>query len=183
MRERKLLGLFRLNRYGSLSEDGQPASSFIHRVHEEIGRSLADSESPYPASRFRCGSQTPNHTHGRPLNPQATASEQTPLFKSLITTWSFSPASSLSPHASASNPGQSPSTSSSASSSSTSRTPNSTTPASPHQGPTLLNIDLAFAFANPLHRIASQAVLPRVADKMVEAFEKRCVEVWGKGRE
>lgn len=182
MRERKLLGLFRLDRDESLSENGQPASSFIHRVHKDIGRSLADSESSFPASESRCGSQTLNHTLERPLNPQATASEQTPLFKSLITTWSFSPASSLSPHASASNPGQSPS-SSSASSSSTSRTPNSSTPASPHQGPTLLNIDLAFAFANPLHRIASQAVLPRVADKMVEAFEKRCVEVWGKGRE
>jgi coenzyme Q-binding protein COQ10 len=43
-----------------------------------------------------------------------------------------------------------------------------------------LTIDLAFSFANPLHRIASQAVLPKVADKMVEAFEKRCLKVYGR---
>lgn len=43
-----------------------------------------------------------------------------------------------------------------------------------------MTIDLAFSFANPLHRIASQAVLPKVADKMVEAFEKRCLKVYGR---
>ncbi|TXT12829.1 hypothetical protein VHUM_01230 [Vanrija humicola] len=79
----------------------------------------------------------------------ATASERTPMFKNLETTWSFKP----------------------------------TTPAAPGQeatGPTLLSIDLVFVFANPLHRIASQAVLPKVAEKMVEAFEDRCVEVFGR---
>lgn len=58
-----------------------------------------------------------------------------------------------------------------------------TTPAAAGQeasGPTLLSIDLVFVFANPLHRIASQAVLPKVAEKMVEAFEDRCVEVFGR---
>ncbi|ORX37784.1 dehydrase and lipid transport-domain-containing protein [Kockovaella imperatae] len=88
---------------------------------------------------------------GKPFESvTATASEGGPLFKSLTTSWSFSPAPSLVP------------TSMGA-------------PAS-----TLLTIDLAFAFANPLHRIASQAVLPRVADKMVDAFEKRCKEEWGR---
>ncbi|WWD22574.1 hypothetical protein CI109_107067 [Kwoniella shandongensis] len=111
---------------------------------------------------------------GKPFESvTATASNQTPIFKSLITTWSFTPASSLSPH---------PSTSSAHTQSpSTTRLPNSTAPTDPNVGPTLLTIDLAFAFLNPLHRIASQAVLPKVADKMVEAFEKRCMEVWGKG--
>lgn len=74
-------------------------------------------------------------------NTQATASETTPLFKNLVTTWSF-------------------------------------TPAGPQS--TILSIDLVFAFANPLHRIASQAVLPKVAEKMVEAFETRANEVYGK---
>ncbi|KAK1923564.1 dehydrase and lipid transport-domain-containing protein [Papiliotrema laurentii] len=111
---------------------------------------------------------------GKPFESvTATASEQTPLFNSLVTTWSFSPASSLSPHASNSLPkARSPS-----------QLPNATASRSTDRGPTLLTIDLAFSFANPLHRIASQAVLPRVADKMVEAFEKRCLEVWGKGKE
>lgn len=64
------------------------------------------------------------------------------------------------------------------------RRPNETGPRAddPDQGPTLLTIDLGVVFANPLYRIASQAVLPKVADKMVEAFEKRCLEVWGQGR-
>ncbi|WVW87000.1 hypothetical protein I302_109056 [Kwoniella bestiolae CBS 10118] len=107
----------------------------------------------------------------------ATASSQTPLFKSLITRWSFSPASHLSPH-----PSNSPFPPSSPSHIRMPNT-NSTTPQSddPNTGPTLLTIDLNFNFANPLHRIASQAVLPKVADKMVEAFEKRCLEVYGKG--
>lgn len=83
----------------------------------------------------------------------ATASKQTPLFKSLVTTWSFKPASP--PQAGSSKDAP---------------------------GPTLLTIDLTFAFANPLHRIASQAVLPKVADKMVEAFETRAHEVWGTRR-
>jgi coenzyme Q-binding protein COQ10 len=48
------------------------------------------------------------------------------------------------------------------------------------RGPTLLTINLAFEFTNPLHRIASQAVLPKVADKMVQAFESRCLEVYGR---
>lgn len=82
----------------------------------------------------------------------ATASKQTPLFKSLVTTWSFKPASPPPPGA-----------------------PSGST------GPTLLTIDLTFSFSNPLHRIASQAVLPKVADKMVEAFETRAHEVWGGG--
>ncbi|ORY34844.1 dehydrase and lipid transport-domain-containing protein [Naematelia encephala] len=100
----------------------------------------------------------------------ATAADQGKLFKSLKTTWSFSPASSLSPHPSSS-------LSPTGSDKSSTHSPNP----GPTDGPTLLTIDLAFSFANPLHRIASQAVLPMVADKMVDAFEKRCKEVWGKG--
>ncbi|WVQ79367.1 hypothetical protein IAT38_001464 [Cryptococcus sp. DSM 104549] len=111
----------------------------------------------------------------------ATASNQTPMFKTLTTSWSFTPASTLSPHPTASS-SSSPSSPASASSPTT-RLPNSTAPADPNVGPTLLTIDLAFSFINPLHRIASQAVLPKVADKMVEAFEGRCLKVWGKGEQ
>ncbi|OXB37018.1 hypothetical protein LQV05_005073 [Cryptococcus neoformans] len=104
----------------------------------------------------------------------ATASNQTPMFKTLTTSWTFSAASSISPHPSFGNP---------SSNSSNSRIPNSATPADPTHGPSLLTIDLAFSFINPLHRIASQAVLPKVAEKMVEAFEERCLEVWGQGKQ
>jgi coenzyme Q-binding protein COQ10 len=85
---------------------------------------------------------------------------------------SFSPASNLSPHPTT--PSTSPPTNP--------RVPNDTSLASdPFKGPTLLTINLAFEFSNPLHRIASQAVLPKVADKMVQAFERRCLEVYGRG--
>ncbi|EIW71560.1 hypothetical protein TREMEDRAFT_27843 [Tremella mesenterica DSM 1558] len=105
---------------------------------------------------------------GRPFESiTATAADQSPLFHSLSATWSFSPASPLSPHLSTSPPpSEHPSTSSDPSSQSR---------------PTLLSIDLAFSFTNPLHRIASQAVLPKVSEKMVEAFERRCMEVYGPG--
>lgn len=46
----------------------------------------------------------------------------------------------------------------------------------------MLTIDLSFSFASPLHRMASQAFLPKVQDLMVEAFEKRCMQVYGKGK-
>ncbi|WWC73751.1 uncharacterized protein I206_107723 [Kwoniella pini CBS 10737] len=97
----------------------------------------------------------------------ATASSQTPLFKSLITRWSFQSAFQNSPHPS--------------NSLKSIKDSNSNLKEDPNIGPTLLTIDLNFNFANPLHRIASQAVLPKVADKMIQAFEKRCLEVYGKG--
>lgn len=89
----------------------------------------------------------------------------------------FSPASPLSPHAT------NPTTSTTARKTDLTPGQTETIEADPKAGPTLLTFDLAFAFVNPLHRIASQTVLPKVADKMVEAFEKRCVDVFGVGRE
>ena len=70
---------------------------------------------------------------------------------------------------------------SSSSSLTTAASPKPTKPVEHNDSPTLLTIDLSFSFANPLHRIASQAFLPKVSDLMVEAFEKRCVQVYGKG--
>ncbi|CAD6570475.1 MAG: hypothetical protein TREMPRED_005859 [Tremellales sp. Tagirdzhanova-0007] len=114
---------------------------------------------------------------GRPFESvTATASDQIPIFKSLVTTWAFAPASPLSPRST--NPSPSPSAREPRHKDSTSQSDTN-----PEMGPTLLTIDLAFAFINPLHRIASQAVFPKVAERMVEAFEKRCLEVFGKGKE
>ncbi|KAG9125866.1 hypothetical protein FRC07_005853 [Ceratobasidium sp. 392] len=95
---------------------------------------------------------------------QAVASSSTPLFKSLQTTWQFQPASASSPHPSSSPP---PHT--------------SDQPRKIDAGPTLLSIDLEYEFANPLHAAIASSSFGRVSDMMVQAFEKRCLEVYGKG--
>lgn len=46
-----------------------------------------------------------------------------------------------------------------------------------------VNLKLEFCFANPIYAAMSRAVAPKVAQLMVEAFEKRVVELLGKERE
>lgn len=47
-------------------------------------------------------------------------------------------------------------------------------------GPTtLLSLDLAFEFANPVHAAVSSAFFGKVSTLMVKAFEERCVTVYG----
>ncbi|KAF8605532.1 hypothetical protein BDV93DRAFT_438760 [Ceratobasidium sp. AG-I] len=101
---------------------------------------------------------------------QAIASASTPLFKKLETTWRFQPASASSPHPSNSAPPPPP-------------TSGEKDPAGENvdAGPTLLSIDLNYEFANPLHAAVSSAAFSRVSDMMVQAFERRCLEVYGKG--
>ena len=48
------------------------------------------------------------------------------------------------------------------------------------EGPTHLSIDLTFAFANPIYAAASSTFFKQVSGMMVEAFEKRCAEVYGR---
>jgi len=52
----------------------------------------------------------------------------------------------------------------------------------PDSGPTLVTLDLAFAFANPVHAAISAAFFGQVSKMMVNAFEERCLEVYGPGR-
>lgn len=92
---------------------------------------------------------------------QAVASSSTPLFKTLTTTWRFQPASAQSPH---------PSFQTLHSSESHART-----------SPTLVTLDLAYAFANPIHASVSSAFFGQVSKLMVKAFEERCMEVYGPG--
>ncbi|CAE6422490.1 unnamed protein product [Rhizoctonia solani] len=98
---------------------------------------------------------------------QAVATSSTPLFKRLETTWRFQPASASSPHpTNAVSP------------------PNSIDIESGlNKGPTLLSIDLDYQFINPLHAAVSKAAFERVSGMMVQAFERRCLEVYGKGKE
>lgn len=95
---------------------------------------------------------------------QAVAATSTPIFKRLITTWRFQPASANSPHPT----------------NVESRIDLSQHPA--EEGPTLLSFDIAFAFSNPLHAAMSRGFFGRVSSMMVTAFEERCIEVYGKGK-
>jgi len=111
---------------------------------------------------------------------EAVASTGTPLFRSLMTTWRFQPASARSPHPSKSQfplptdprPRQS-------------LGPANGGPVSvqkdPDSGPTLVTLDLAFAFANPVHAAVSAAFFGQVSKMMVTAFQERCLEVYGPG--
>jgi len=111
------------------------------------------------------------------LSVEAVASSSTPLFKTLSTTWRFQPAFQNSPHASAGH------------------LPRRDSPYNPSTletlatsvgdhiaGPTLVTLDLAFAFSNPVHATVSAAFFGQVSKLMVKAFEERCMEVYGPGR-
>ncbi|KAG7571502.1 hypothetical protein FFLO_00518 [Filobasidium floriforme] len=127
-----------------------------------------------------------SRVEGRPGEMVKATVDDSPLFHNLQTTWSFQPASPSSPHPTTTDltsPSNTPEgTMSPSTSTSSPSVPHPTKPADHNNSPTLLTIDLSFSFANPLHRIASQAFLPKVSDLMVEAFEKRCVQVYGKGK-
>jgi coenzyme Q-binding protein COQ10 len=94
---------------------------------------------------------------------QAVASAEIPLFKSLVTTWRFQPASSASPHPTAD------------------LTSTLHEPAAAENGPTLLTFDLEYAFTNPLHAHVSAAFFGQISKMMIRAFEERCLEVYGPG--
>ena len=102
------------------------------------------------------------------------ASSATPLFKTLETTWRFQPASSAQP-------------SNAASVSVSSRYPsagaNNIASEVNDDGPTLLSLDLSFAFANPVQAAVSRGFFGKVSTLMVKAFEERCLKVYGRGIE
>lgn len=82
---------------------------------------------------------------------KACASSATPLFKELSTTWEFQKvASKLGPQQI--------------------NTLNS---------PTLVKFDLTYQFANPLHAGVSSTFFGQVSKMMIQAFEDRCVNVYG----
>ncbi|KAF7313310.1 hypothetical protein HMN09_00486400 [Mycena chlorophos] len=52
--------------------------------------------------------------------------------------------------------------------------------APPPSPSTLVSLDLAYAFANPLHGAISASFFGQVSKMMVQAFEERCAEVYGR---
>lgn len=106
---------------------------------------------------------------------QAVAASATPLFKSLNTMWRFQPASPQSPHATARFPSGAQQDASNA----------AAVGAPPQDGdarPTLVTLDLSFAFANPVHAAVSATFFGKVSKMMVQAFEERCIDIYGPGK-
>ncbi|KAI9064862.1 hypothetical protein FKP32DRAFT_1610972 [Trametes sanguinea] len=103
---------------------------------------------------------------------EAVAASSTPLFKSLNTVWRFQPASAQSPHPAAQFPppgGQQ-------------EAPHAMATGDASRGdvrPTLVTLDLSFAFANPVHAAVSATFFGQVSKMMVQAFEERCLEMYG----
>jgi coenzyme Q-binding protein COQ10 len=50
-----------------------------------------------------------------------------------------------------------------------------------NSGPAKVDFDITFAFNNPVHAAAAQAFFERVSGDVMDAFEKRCREVYGNG--
>lgn len=92
---------------------------------------------------------------------QAVASTST-LFKTLNSVWRFQPASPNSPH-----PSEIPLSRAAGTSS--------------DDGPTLVTLDIEFAFANPMHAAVSAKVFGQVSQLLVKSFEARCLAVYGPG--
>jgi coenzyme Q-binding protein COQ10 len=92
----------------------------------------------------------PHNSHYK----QAVASSSTPLFKELKTTWRFQSISE------------------------NTATLNTTLPS--NTAATLVRLDLAFAFASPIHAAVSSSFFGQVSKLMVNAFEERCADVYGR---
>ncbi|KAA1477295.1 hypothetical protein DENSPDRAFT_828646 [Dentipellis sp. KUC8613] len=88
---------------------------------------------------------------------EADASSSTPLFDTLKTLWRFEPASRQSPNPTARNVADSP-------------------------APTLLTLNLSYAFANPLYAAVSSAFFGQISKQMIQAFEERCLAIYGPGK-
>ncbi|KAG8218696.1 polyketide cyclase/dehydrase [Butyriboletus roseoflavus] len=97
---------------------------------------------------------------------EAIGSSSSPLFKTLSTIWRLQPLSPCTPQLSTPLPPEIPARS-------------FASQALPDPGPTLVTLDLAFAFANPLHATVSATFFGQVSKLMVKAFEQRCVVLYG----
>ncbi|KIM68568.1 hypothetical protein SCLCIDRAFT_1208757 [Scleroderma citrinum Foug A] len=98
---------------------------------------------------------------------KAVASSSTTLLKTLNTIWRFQPASPNSFDLSKNPP--------------LDRTREENAASLSSDGPTMVTLDLEFAFANPVHAAVSAKFFGQVSQLMVKAFEERCLAVHGPG--
>jgi len=103
------------------------------------------------------------HHHERPAADQDPTRKDTVLSK-LSTRWTLRPYHYKPPPPSATHP------------STTHKNHDETNPV-PGQDRTEVTLQIEFQFANPMYAALSSAAAPRVADKMIEAFEKRVKSV------
>ena len=113
---------------------------------------------------------------------QAVAVSATPLFKTLETTWRFHPASSASSLHQSNGHSASSTPSRSQQGKEVRSQVRSLTQAPDDVGPTLVSLELSFAFANPVHAAVSGAFFGKVSGLMVKAFDERCLKVYGASR-
>lgn len=125
---------------------------------------------PYDSVEVRrMSSHTSMTLYSVVVHAQAIASSATPLFKTLTTTWRFQPADRASPH-----PSQNAAPPRDIDAKGSPSVPDI-------DRPTLLSIDLVYAFSNPLHAGISSAFFQQISKMMVAAFEERCLQVYGPG--
>ncbi|THV08598.1 hypothetical protein K435DRAFT_708526 [Dendrothele bispora CBS 962.96] len=104
---------------------------------------------------------------------QAVASSSTPLFTNLSTTWKFNPVPLPRTPNNKKETTRVQNIDTSSDKDLSARLDNS------DSENTLVTLDLTFAFANPLHAAVSSAFFGQVSRQMVQAFEKRCIDVYG----
>ncbi|KAJ3571429.1 hypothetical protein NP233_g3764 [Leucocoprinus birnbaumii] len=141
---------------GKLTMDAELTVGFLSFEESYVSKVTCVPDESVEASPF----PTVSSTILTSIDPQAVASSSTPLFKTLATIWRFQPASPQSPHP-------------------------STIPLHLHReqhGPTLVTLDLVYAFASPIHAGVSATFFGQVSKLMVKAFEERCLSIYGPGQ-
>lgn len=104
-------------------------------------------------------SDIPHHSP-RPADPEQDASRKETVMTYLLTRWTIKPYPYKPPPMSATHP------------TSTHKNHEETSDL-PGQEKTEVNLHIQYQFANPMYAALSSAAAPRVAEKMIEAFEKR----------
>ena len=152
-----------------MSMDAELTVGFLSMKESYVSRVTC---TPYLAVEVSCSLVISECRPRAHVSLQAAALSSTPLFKTLLTTWRFQPASPGSPHTTGYLPRQD----------SWSNSETQAMPVGVHSaGSTLVTLDLAFAFSNPIHATVSATFFGQVSKLMVKAFEERCVEVYGPG--
>ena len=153
--------------HGRLNMDVELTVGFLSFKERYVSKVVLK---PYESVEVSVYTVTAPMTSGLLSVPQAVAASSTPLFKTLDTVWRFQPASAQSPHPAAGTlPGPG------------AQTASPSAPFGAAASPTLVTLDLSFAFANPVHAAVSASVFGQVSKMMVKAFEERCLEIYGPG--